>query len=73
MLPYTFMSVPPKRYHFVDLQSSSSIGATAACAKSAVLHFRQEVFGKRTTDIVLIAILKKKRDKNHVNQADKLT
>lgn len=71
MLPYTFMSIPPERYHFVDLQSSSSIGTTAACAKSAVLHFRQEVFGKRTTYIVLIAILKK-GDKNHVNQAHKL-
>lgn len=63
MLPYAFMSVPPERYHFVDLQSSGSIGATAACAKSAVLHFRQEVFGKRTADIVLIAILKKRETK----------
>lgn len=59
MLPYTFMSIPPKGYHFVDLQSSGGIGATAACLESAVLHLGQEVFGKRTADIVLIAILKK--------------
>lgn len=67
ILPYSFMSVPPEGYHFVDLQSSGSVSATAPCPESAVLHLRQEVFGKRTADVVLIAILE---IKNHINQAN---
>lgn len=67
MLPYTFMSVPPEGYHFVDLQSSGSVGAAAPCLESAVLHLRQEVFGKRTANVVLIAILKMN---NHTNRAN---
>lgn len=66
MLPNTFMSVPPEGYHFVDLQSSGSVGATAPCPESAVLHLRQEVFGKRTAHVVLIAILKIKK---YINRA----
>lgn len=44
MLPYTFMGIPPEGYHFVDLQSSRSVGSTASCPESTILHLGQEVF-----------------------------
>lgn len=70
MLPYAFMSVPPEGDHFVDLQSSGSVGATAPCPESTVFHLGQEVFRKRAADIVLIAILK---IKHHINRDNIMT
>lgn len=61
------MSVPPEGDHFVDLQSPGGVGAAAPCPESAVLHLRQEVFGKGTAHIVLIAVLK---ISNHINRAN---
>lgn len=57
ILPYAFMGIPPKWNHFVDLQSACSVRTSASCPESAILHLRQEVFGKRTANIVLAAIL----------------
>lgn len=59
-LPYTFMGVPPEGHHFVDLQSTCSIGSPPPCPERTVLHLGQKVFRKRTANIVVIPVLKQK-------------
>lgn len=56
-LPYTFMGIPPERHHFVDLQTSCSVGSTPSCPESTILHPGQEVFWKRTANVVVITVL----------------
>lgn len=65
MLPDAFVGVPPEGDHFVDLQGPSGVGAAASRPQSAVFHLGQEVFGKGTAHVVVIAILKKTKTINN--------
>lgn len=56
-LPDTFMSIPPKRNHFIYFQGTGSTGTSWASLQGAILHLGQEIFGKGTSHIVDVTVL----------------
>lgn len=62
-LPDAFVGVPPEGHHFVDLQGPSSVGAATSCPQGPVFYLGQEVFGKGAAHVVVIAILKIRKQK----------
>lgn len=58
-LPDTFMSIPPKRNHFIYFKGTGSTGTSWASLQGAILHLGQEILGKGTSHIVGVTILKR--------------
>lgn len=56
-LPDTFMSISPKRNHFIYFQGTGSTGTSWASLQGAILHLGQKIFGKGTSHIVVATIL----------------